>query len=179
MLVLLFPLGNISTWETMLWPNFILGLNFISLGHKLIITDLKCRNDENIANRRTPELLTHRMAVLRKNWITFISGLAKGCSIVNQVRESLRGDLFSADSLWELGCVGGFVGSMNLVPRVRERVGEPLRMSLMGLCWYRVAKEAEGGGGGRVEYLSRITQTFCTPSRIIGKKWHANVVQFQ
>ena len=64
------------------------------------------------------------------------------------MRESLRGDLFSADSLWELGCVGGFVGSMNLVPRVRERVGEPLRMSLMGLCWYRVAKEAEGGGGG-------------------------------
>lgn len=84
------------------------------------------------------------------------------------MRESLRGDLFSADSPWELGCVGGFVGSINLVPRVRERVGEPLRMSLMGLCWYRVAKER--GGGGRVEYLSRITQTFCTPSRIIGKK---------
>ena len=68
------------------------------------------------------------------------------------MRESLRGDLFSADSLWELGCVGGFVGSMNPVPRVRERVGEPLRMSLMGLCWYRVAKEAEGGGGGWSTY---------------------------
>ena len=85
------------------------------------------------------------------------------------MRESLRGDLFSADSPWELGCVGGFVGSINLVPRVRERVGEPLRMSLVGLCWYRMAKEA-GGGGGRVEYQSRITQTFFTPSRIIGKK---------
>ena len=64
------------------------------------------------------------------------------------MRESLRGDLFSADSPWELGCVGGFVGSINLVPRVRERVGEPLRMSLVGLCWYRMAKEAGGGGGG-------------------------------
>ena len=62
--------------------------------------------------------------------------------------ESLRGELFSADGPWGLGCVGGFVGSMNLVPRVRERVGEPLRMSLVGLCWYRVAKEAGGGGGG-------------------------------
>ena len=64
------------------------------------------------------------------------------------MRESLRGDLFPADSPWELGCVGGFVGSMNLVPRVRERVGEPLRMSLVGLCWYRMAKEAGGGEGG-------------------------------
>ena len=35
---------------------------------------------------------------------------------------------------------------MNLVPRVRERVGEPLEMSLVGLCWYRVAKEAGAGG---------------------------------
>lgn len=96
-------------------------------------------------------------------------GVAKGCSIIKQVFESLRGDLFSADSPWGLGCVGGFVGSMNPVPRVRERVGEPLRMSLVGLCWYRVAK-AGGGGGGRVEYLSCITQTFCTPSRDIGKK---------
>ena len=64
------------------------------------------------------------------------------------MRESLRGDLFSADSPWELGSVGGFVGSINLVPRVRERVGEPLRMSLVGLYWYRMAKEAGGGGGG-------------------------------
>ena len=150
--------------------RFLLSVFFFS--------DMKRRNDENIANRRTQELLVHRMAVLRKNQITFISGLAKGWSIVKQMRESLRGDLFSADSPWELGSVGGFVGSINLVPRVRERVGEPLRMSLVGLYWYRMAKEA-GGGGGRVEYLSRITQTFCTPSRIIGKKWHANVVQLQ
>lgn len=66
------------------------------------------------------------------------------------MRESLRGDLFSADSPWELGSVGGFVGSINLVPRVRERVGEPLRMSLVGLYWYRMAKEAGGGGEGGV-----------------------------
>ena len=70
------------------------------------------------------------------------------------MRESLRGDLFSADSPWELGCVGGFVGSINLVPRVRERVGEPLRMSLVGLCWYRMAKEA-GGGGWSTYHASR------------------------
>ena len=68
------------------------------------------------------------------------------------MRESLRGDLFSADSPWELGSVGGFVGSINLVPRVRERVGEPLRMSLVGLYWYRMAKEAGGGGGGWSTY---------------------------
>ena len=36
-------------------------------------------------------------------------GVAKGCSIIKQVFESLRGDLFSADSPWELGCVGGRV----------------------------------------------------------------------
>lgn len=71
------------------------------------------------------------------------------------MRESLRGDLFPADSPWELGCVGGFVGSMNLVPRVRERVGEPLRMSLVGLCWYRMAKEAGGGGGWSTYHASR------------------------
>lgn len=68
------------------------------------------------------------------------------------MRESLTGDLFSADSPWELGSVGGFVGSINLVPRVRERVGEPLRMSLVGLYWYRMAKEAGGGGGGWSTY---------------------------
>ena len=68
------------------------------------------------------------------------------------MRESLRGDLFSADSPWELGSVGGFVGSINLVPRVRERVGEPLRMSLVGLYWHRMAKEAGGGGGGWSTY---------------------------
>ena len=36
-----------------------------------------------------------------------------------------------------------------------------MRTSLVGLCWYRLAKEAEGGrgGGGRVEHLSRITLT--------------------
>ena len=71
------------------------------------------------------------------------------------MRESLRGDLFSADSPWELGCVGGFVGSINLVPRVRERVGEPLRMSLVGLCWYRMAKEAGVGGGWSTYHASR------------------------
>jgi len=36
-------------------------------------------------------------------------GLAKGCSIIKQVCESLRGDLFSADSPWGLGCVGGLL----------------------------------------------------------------------
>ena len=74
--------------------------------------------------------------------------VAKGCSIIKQVFERLRGDLFSADSPCGLGCVWGFVGSMNLVPRVRERGGEPLTMSVVELCWYRVAKEAGGGGGG-------------------------------
>ena len=71
------------------------------------------------------------------------------------MRESLRGDLFSADSPWELGSVGGFVGSINLVPRVRERVGEPLRVSLVGLYWYRMAKEAGGGGGWSTYHASR------------------------
>lgn len=57
----------------------------------------------------------------------------------------------------------GFVGSTNLVPRVRERVGEPLRMSLVGLCWYRVAKECGGGEGGvpithHADILYAITQ---------------------
>ena len=50
--------------------RFLLSVFFFS--------DMKRRNDENIANRRTQELLVHRMAVLRKNQITFISGLAKG-----------------------------------------------------------------------------------------------------
>ena len=76
--------------------------------------------------------------------------------------ESQRGDLFSSGQSREGGgvLIGGFVGSINLVPRVEERVGEPMRTSLVGLCWYRLAKEAEGGGGGRGEHLSRITQTF-------------------
>ena len=48
--------------------------------------------------------------------------------------------------------IGGFVGSINLVPRVEERVGEPMRTSLVGLCWYRLAKEAEGGDEGWSTY---------------------------
>lgn len=99
--------------------------------------------------------------------MTFISGLAKGCSIVKQVCESLRGDLFSADSPWELGCVGGVCWIHE--PR-SQGSGASRRAPKNESCGAMLVQSGKGGGWG-VEYLSRIMQTFCTPQgHIIGEK---------
>ena len=123
-----------SDVEMSCWIAFFSGFFFY---------DLKCTKDENFSSRRIVWLSSGKIKS------PSFQRLSKGMQYCQAGVWKPKGRPFFQRTVpWGWGCVGGFVGSINLVPRVEERVGEPMRTSLVGLCWYRLAKEAGGRGEG-------------------------------